>query len=56
MNREAYKKLLEENIMWLLEQPRSLERDHIESLLRYELKTLTIYKEGVKNDRYKNLY
>lgn len=34
MNREAFERLIEENIAWLLKQPRTLERDHIEHILR----------------------
>lgn len=34
MNREAYEKLIEEDIAWLLKQPRTLERCHIEQILR----------------------
>ena len=34
VNREAYQKLIDEDIEWLLNQPRSLERDHIVSVLK----------------------
>ena len=34
VNREAYQKLIDEDIVWLLKQPRSLERDHIVSVLK----------------------
>ena len=34
VNREAYQKLIDEDIEWLLKQPRSLERDHIVSALK----------------------
>ena len=34
VNREAYQKLIDEDIEWLLKQPRSLERDHIVSVLK----------------------
>jgi hypothetical protein len=34
MNREAYQKLVDENLQWLIQQPRSLERDHIEMILK----------------------
>lgn len=37
INRETYQKLIDENIAWLIQQPRSLERDHIESILRLEV-------------------
>jgi hypothetical protein len=35
INSPAYKKLIDENIAWLLAQPRTLERDHIEQVLRW---------------------
>ena len=34
VNREAYQKLIDEDIEWVLKQPRSLERDHIVSVLK----------------------
>ncbi len=34
LNRSAYEKLVAEDIEWLLRQPRTLERDHIEQILR----------------------
>ena len=34
VNREAYQKLIDEDIEWLLKRPRSLERDHIVSVLK----------------------
>ena len=34
INREAYQKLIDEDIEWLLKQPQSLERDHIVSVLK----------------------
>lgn len=34
LNRTAYERLIAENIEWLLKQPRTLERDHIECILR----------------------
>ena len=34
LNRWAYEKMIQENIDWLLQQPRTLERDHIERVLR----------------------
>lgn len=35
LNNEAYQKLINEDIEWLLEQPRTLERIHIEHCLRW---------------------
>ena len=34
INKKAYQKLIDEDIEWLLKQPRSLERDHIVSVLK----------------------
>lgn len=33
LNLQAWRKLIDENIEWLLKQPRTLERDHIQSCL-----------------------
>lgn len=37
LNTSAYHKLIRENIEWLMQQPRSLERDHIKLILDYHL-------------------
>ncbi len=37
LNRAVYEQLLREDLEWLLKQPRTLERDHIEYLLRWML-------------------
>jgi len=34
LNRDAYERLIAEDLEWLLKQPRTLERDHIESIVR----------------------
>lgn len=34
LNREAYARLVAEDIEWLLKQPRTLEREHIEEVLK----------------------
>lgn len=34
LTRWAYQQLIDEDIEWLLKQPRTLERDHIEQVLR----------------------
>lgn len=34
MNRTTYEQLISEDLEWLLKQPRSLERDHIEAIVR----------------------
>lgn len=43
LNKESYKKLLQENLDWLLKQPRSLERDHIEQMIQYEMQHFTVH-------------
>ena len=40
---EAYKKILQGDLDWLLKQPESLEKDHIEAILKNLIK---IIKEG----------
>jgi len=40
MNRRAYRELIEGNLTWLLQQPRTVERDHIEAILRHSEGTL----------------
>ena len=37
MNRAAYQKLIDEDIEWLLTQPKTLERDHIELILKCQV-------------------
>ena len=37
LNREAYTKLVDEDLTWLRKQPRTLERDHIEAVLLHHL-------------------
>lgn len=37
MSRSAYQKLIDEDIAWLMEQPRTLEHDHIVQVLRYSV-------------------
>lgn len=34
LNRHAYQRLIDEDLEWLLKQPGSLERDHIEAIVR----------------------
>ncbi len=48
LNTEAWHGLLRENIEWLLKQPRTLERDHIEDILRGLLTKKPSDVEGVK--------
>ena len=40
---EAYKRLLQGDLDWLLKQPKSLEKDHIEAILKNLIKRI---KEG----------
>ena len=40
VNREAYQKLIDEDVEWLLKQPRTLERDHIVSVLKNSVERL----------------
>lgn len=37
LNRHAYQRLIDENLEWLSKQPRSLERDHIEGIIKRSL-------------------
>ena len=38
LNQKSWELMIDENIEWLLQQPRTLERDHIESVLRWTRK------------------
>ena len=40
MNRSAYQQLIDEDLRWLLTHERSLERDHIELILRWSIGVL----------------
>ena len=42
---EAYKRLLQEDLDWLLKQPKSLEKDHIEAILKNLIKRIEEGKE-----------
>lgn len=37
LNKSAYQKLVKEDLEWLQKQPRSLERDHIEQVLKWSI-------------------
>lgn len=37
LNKPAYVKLIKEDLEWLLQQPRTLERDHIEDVLNWSI-------------------
>lgn len=43
--KEAYQELIDGDIEWLLRQPRDLERDHIEAVLRKSVEHLYGKKE-----------
>jgi len=38
LNYDAYKKMIQENLDWLAKQPRTLERDHVEMIVKASLK------------------
>ena len=42
---EAYKRLLQGDLDWLLKQPKSLEKDHIEAVLKNLIKRIEEGKE-----------
>ena len=42
---EAYKKILQGDLDWLLKQPKSLEKDHIEAILKNLTKRIEEGKE-----------
>jgi len=37
LNADAYRKLVREDIEWLLRQPQTLERDHIQQILEWQI-------------------
>ena len=56
LNRPAYKKLLQEDVDWLNQQPRSLERDHIIDFLQYEIEHMAVYTFSIlEEDRRRRL-
>ena len=40
ISRRAYQELIDGDLQWLLKQPESLERDHIEAVLRKSVELL----------------
>ncbi|HAM42001.1 MAG TPA: hypothetical protein DCP69_11920 [Candidatus Omnitrophica bacterium] len=49
LNREAYQRIIEEDIGWLNTHPRTLERDHIVHVLRWSITELypkSIFRTG----------
>lgn len=55
LNKSAYTQLIEEDIDWLLKQPRTLEREHIVAVLRESIESFYPPKEyippGFRSDR-----
>ena len=49
--KEAYQELIDGDIEWLLRQPRDLERDHIEAVLRKSVELL--YGKEIDNEQSK---
>ncbi len=43
INRETHRKLIDDDIAWLETVPRTLERDHVLSILRAERRTCGLY-------------
>ncbi len=37
LNPSAYRKLVQEDLDWLLTTPRTLERDHVEAILKWQI-------------------
>ena len=51
LNEDAYITLINGDLEWLDKMPHSVEKMHIESILRYEKERLSIYKDCVKNKK-----
>lgn len=55
LNKSAYTKLIEEDIDWVLKQPRTLERDHVVAVLKESIESFYPSKEyippGFRSDR-----
>ncbi|WP_438029107.1 hypothetical protein [Sorangium sp. So ce233] len=43
INREAHRQLIDDDIAWLETVPRTLERDHVLSILRAERRTCALH-------------
>lgn len=52
LNKDTYRALIEGDIEWLEKQPHSVEKMHIESILRCEKERLLIYKDCVRNKKH----
>ena len=53
LNKDAYIALIEGDLEWLEKQPHSVEKMHIESILRCEKERLSIYKDCVRNKKHR---
>ena len=47
---DTYIRLLQEDLDWLLKQPRTLERDHIEALIKQEIRKTKEYNKEYMYD------
>lgn len=48
ISKAAYQRLIDEDLVWLLRQPRTLERNHIEQILRQSVESY--YPTGKSNN------
>lgn len=48
LNRHAYQRLIDEDLEWLLKQPRTLERDHIEAIVRASLHNEYVLRQAAE--------
>lgn len=53
LNKDIYIALIEGDIDWLEKIPHSVEKMHIESILRCEKERLSIYKDCVRNKKHR---
>ena len=53
LNKDTYIALINGDLEWLDKMPHSVEKMHIESILRYEKERLSIYKDCVKNKKHR---
>ena len=53
LNTDTYIALIDGDIEWLEKQPHSVEKIHIESILRCEKERLSIYKDCVRNKKHR---
>ena len=53
LNEDAYITLINGDLEWLEKQPHSIEKMHIESILKCEIERLSIYKDCVRTKKHK---